>query len=210
MPELISVVVVDDDADFGRIISDDLTEDASFRVLPMLGSGKEALAVLPELKPDVVLMDINMEEGSGIEAVRGLKPLLPQAKIIMLTVFEDTDSIFAALSAGADGYLLKHVAGDRLVSSIHDVVTGGAPMSAAIARRVVTSFRKEEADDSGKPQLSPRELQVLEALTEGLAYKKIADELGLSYSTVRTYIERIYQKLHVHTRTDAVVKFLRV
>jgi DNA-binding NarL/FixJ family response regulator len=156
-----------------------------------------------------VLMDINLPGMNGVECVRQLKQLLPQLQVMMLTVYEDTENIFNALAAGASGYLLKRTSQARLLEAIRDVQRGGSPMTAHIARKVVQSFQRTATSAPPTGNLSEREQQVLDLLSQGLIYKEIADKLGISYETVHTYIRRIYEKLQVRTRTEAVAKFLR-
>ena len=150
-------------------------------------------------EPDVVLMDINLGGMSGIECVRQLKPRMPATQMVMLTVFEDTEKIFSALAAGASGYLLKRLAPAKLLDAIREVHEGGSPMSAPIARKVVQSLQKVVPRGAKQAELSPREREVLNGLAEGQAYKQIADRLGVSIHTVRNYIRRIYEKLHVRS-----------
>ena len=202
------IAIVDDDSEFQGTVAECLQDEPTFDLVCTCSSGEEALERLPAEKPDIVLMDINMKGMNGIECVRQLKKLLPGTHVVMLTVFEDTRSIFPALAAGANGYLLKRFVADRLIDSIQEVLSGGAPMSAPIARMVVKSLQAEGATEDGV-QLTTREREVLDGLARGLAYKQIADELDISMGTIRTHIERIYEKLHVHNRTDAVVKYLR-
>jgi len=204
----IRVSIVDDEADLRENIAGFIDTAAGFRSVGAHASAEEALIRLPQEKPDVVLMDINLGGMSGIECVRQLKPLMPDTQIVMLTVFEDTDKIFSALAAGASGYLLKRLAPARLLEAIQEVHEGGSPMSAPIARKVVQSLRaaRPSPDDAA---LSTREREVLDRLAEGLAYKQIAESLSLSIHTVRNYIRRIYEKLHVQSRTEAVAKYLR-
>jgi DNA-binding NarL/FixJ family response regulator len=181
-----------------------------FRCVSTHGSAEAALRDLPQGQPQVVLMDINLPRKNGIECVAELKAVAPAVKCIMLTAFEDTDLIFQALEAGALGYLLKGVRPAKLLESIREVHEGGSPMSSQIARKVVASFQKSPGQTAiDEAQLSDREQQVLECLAKGLLYKQIAAQMGISMGTVRTYAQRIYEKLHVHTRTEAVVKFLR-
>jgi DNA-binding NarL/FixJ family response regulator len=145
---------------------------------------------------------------NGIECVRQLKPKLPNSQVIMLTVFEDTEKIFTALTAGASGYLLKRMPLSKLSEAIHEVMDGGSPMSAPIAREVVRLLRKIPAAGDANAHLSPREREVLESLAAGRTYKQIANEMEVTIHTVRSYIRRIYEKLHVQSRTEAVAKFL--
>ena len=171
-------------------------------------SAREALAGIPKDSPDVVLMDINMAGVDGIECTRQLKTAVPTAHILMLTVYEDTDRIFKALAAGANGYLLKRMDPTKLLDAIREVHGGGSPMSGPIARKVVQFFQQRPPPRSEAEGLSAREQQVLQLLSQGFAYKQIGDELGVSMDTTRTYIRRIYEKLHVHSRTEAVMRFM--
>lgn len=209
MKKIITVSIVDDEADLREHIADYLAAAGNIRCKSAYASGEEALEHLPQDKPDVILMDINLGNMDGIECVRRLTALMPQAQVLMLTVFEDTDQIFRALSAGASGYLLKRMPPKKLLEAIEEVCTGGSPMSAPIARKVVKSFKTTPARGDESADLSPREHSVLDGLAEGLAYKQIADQLEVSIHTVRNYIRRIYEKLHVRSRTEAVAKFLR-
>ena len=205
----ITVSIVDDEADLRKHIAGYLGAAGNIRCISAYASAEEALAKLPQDKPDVVLMDINLGEMDGIECVRRLTVQMPDALVLMLTVFEDTEKIFHALSAGASGYLLKRLSPKKLLEAIEEVCAGGSPMSAPIARKVVKSFKATPARGDESADLSPREHSVLDGLAAGLAYKQIADLLGVSIHTVRNYIRRIYEKLHVRSRTEAVAKFLR-
>jgi DNA-binding NarL/FixJ family response regulator len=210
MTKTIGVSIVDDEVDLRENIAGYVDSSKGFRCLGVHSSAEEALVNLPKEKPDVVLMDINMGGMNGIECVRLLKPKLPDTQIVMLTVFEDTEKIFAALAAGASGYLLKRLAPSKLLEAIREVHEGGSPMSAPIARKVVLSLQPVLAVPGDETVgLSPREREVLDGLAEGQAYKQIADKLGVSIHTVRNYIRRIYEKLHVCSRTEAVAKYLR-
>lgn len=206
--KIISVSIVDDEADLREHIAGYLAAAGNVTCKGAYSSAEEALEHLPRDKPDVILMDINLGGMDGIECVRRLKTAMPEAQVLMLTVFEDTEKIFRALAAGASGYLLKRLSPKKLLEAIAEVREGGSPMSASIARKVVQSFQSVPArgDDL---DLSQRERDVLNGLAEGLAYKQIADQLGVSIHTVRNYIRRIYEKLHVQTRTEAVAKFMR-
>jgi DNA-binding NarL/FixJ family response regulator len=154
-------------------------------------------------------MDINLPGIDGIECVARLRADLPNLKIIMLTVFEDSERVFNSLSAGAFGYLVKSNRPAKILQAIRDVFEGGSPMSGHIARMVVQSFEKRGDNKDETSSLTPRELEVLHGLSCGQPYKQIAEELGISLSTVRTYIQRIYEKLHVHSQTEAVMKYAR-
>ena len=203
----ISVSIVDDDRDLRQTLARYL-DIPGFQCLSTHPNAEEAIRELPALKPNVILMDINLPRQNGIECAAQLKALAPASKCIMLTAFEDTDSIFRALSAGALGYMLKGVRPAKLLESIKEVHQGGSPMSHEIARKVVLSFQKTAPPQSADVRLSEREEQVLNLLVQGLLYKQIADRLAISQTTVRTYAQRIYEKLQVHTRTEAVVKYL--
>lgn len=209
MSQPIQVSLVEDDADVRETIAGYLDAARGFRCACVCASAEEALEKLTAAAPDVVLMDIHLEGMNGIECVRKLKPRLPKTQILMLTAFEDTDLIFSALAAGASGYLLKRLPPAQLLEAIRDVQAGGAPMSASIARKVVQSFQASQPPSGDEAELSVRELEVLHGLAAGQAYKQIADQLGVSIHTVRNYIRRIYEKLHVHSRTEAVAKFYR-
>ncbi len=208
--QMISVSIVDDEKRLCQSIAAFLNGSPGFRCVSMYGSAEAALRHLPSDQPDVVLMDINMAGMNGIECVRHLKTLVPQVQIVMLTVYEDTEQIFKALAAGATGYLLKRHEPDELLQAIRDVHAGGSPMSNSIARKVVASF--QNANQAGEKQnpLTAREQAVLDFLAQGLAYKQIGDQLGISINTIRTHLRHIYEKLHVQSRTEAVAKYLRL
>ncbi len=198
---MISVSIVDDEKGLRESIATFVNGSPGFRCVSAYSTAKAALQGLPADRPDVVLMDINMAGMTGIECAEQLKAVAPAIQIVMLTVYEDTDQIFKALSAGASGYLLKRLTPAKLLEAIREVHAGGSPMSSSIARKVVASFRHAH--------LSPREETVLDLLAKGFTYKLIADQLGISIDTIRTYLRRIYEKLHVQSRTEAVAKYLR-
>ena len=204
-----SISLVDDDADLRKDIAEFLESTGDFKCISGYSSGNEAVKKLPLDQPEIVLMDINLGKMSGIECVHTLKPLMPECQFLMLTVFADTEKIFAALTAGASGYLLKRQPPSKLLEALRDVLSGGAPMSAPIARKVVASFQDKPPSQDKHYNLSPRELEVLEGLAKGRLYKQMADELNISIDTIRTYIRRIYEKLHVQSRTEAVAKYLK-
>ena len=205
----ITVSIVEDQDQLRGTLARVLERADGFRCVSQYSNAEDALKGLPQDRPDVVLMDINLPGMNGVECVRQLKQSLPQMLIVMLTVYEDTENIFNALAAGATGYMLKRTPRTELLDAIRDVHRGGSPMSAHIARKVVLSFAKPAAAPSPTENLSEREQQVLDCLAQGLMYKEIADKLGISYETVHTYIRRIYEKLQVRTRTEAVAKFLK-
>jgi len=178
-----------------------------FSCVRVCSSGEEALRIIPTAPPDVVLMDIFLPRMSGIECTARLKTLLPATPIVILTVLDDDELIFRALEAGADGYLLKRSKPADLRAALLDVLAGGAPMSSAIARRVVRSFRRPSANPSDEAHLSTREIEVLGLLSRGLSNKEIADQMHLSVETVRSYLKTIYEKLHVRCRMEAVIRY---
>jgi DNA-binding NarL/FixJ family response regulator len=180
-----------------------------FRCVSQYANAEDALVGLPKDKPDVVLMDINLPGMNGVECVRKLKQIAPEIAAVMLTAYEDTENIFNALAAGATGYLLKRAPRAELLDAIREVRRGGSPMTTHIARKVVQSFQKASPPEQPGEALSAREQEVLDHLSQGFLYKEIAEKLGISYETVHTYIRRIYEKLQVRTRTEAVAKFLR-
>jgi DNA-binding NarL/FixJ family response regulator len=205
---MIQISIVDDEKELRESIATFVNNSPGFRCISAYNSGEAALKHLPQERPDVVLMDIHMMGMSGIECVRRLKAILPELQIVMLTVYEDTEQIFKALSAGASGYMLKRLTPRKLLEAIREVHEGGSPMSSSIARKVVASLQKAEQPDEEKTHLSSREQMVLDCLAKGLTYKQTADQLGISIDTVRTYLRRIYEKLHVQSRTEAVAKYL--
>jgi DNA-binding NarL/FixJ family response regulator len=204
----IDVAIIEDDASVREIISGWLSRTKGFRCVGAYESTESALELLPAGKPAVVLSDINLPGLSGIECVRQLKPLLPETQFVMLTVYEDAEHIFNALSAGASGYLLKRTTRKGLIEALSEVHAGGSPMTSGIARKVVQSFQQPPSQDtSGAGELSQREREVLDLLARGYAFKEIADALSIGVTTVSTYIRRIYEKLHVRSRGQAVAKY---
>jgi DNA-binding NarL/FixJ family response regulator len=180
---------------------------ADFRCVCTCTTAEEALNLLPRHEPDVVLMDIQLPKMSGIECVAELKALLPTVQVIMVTVYEDPDRIFCALRAGACGYLLKRATPDRVLTAIRDVQTGGVPMSSAIARKVIAHFQEQKTADDDVQKLSVREREVLDLVVRGLSNKEIVGRLGITIEGVRWHLRNIYEKLHVHTRTEVLMKF---
>jgi DNA-binding NarL/FixJ family response regulator len=204
----LKVAIVEDSDDERDALCVLLRGSPGFSCAGAFSSGEEALAQLPELFPHVVLMDIHLGGLSGIDCIRHLKPTLPATRIMMLTVFEDHDRIFTSLRAGANGYLLKKTPPAQLLESIRELHEGGAPMSAAIARQVVDAFHETTDADNELSELSTREQEIVNLLARGFLYKEIADQLGISLGTVRTYIGRVYEKLHVRSRAEAMLKVL--
>lgn len=205
----ITVSIVEDNEQLRTTLARVLNRSEGFKCVSHYGSAEAALEGLPKDRPEVVLMDINLPGINGVECVRQLKPRLPDTQAIMLTVYEDTDNIFNALAAGAAGYLLKRTKTPELLEAIREVQRGGSPMTTHIARKVTQSFQRSGPSPQPAENLSQREQEVLDCLSQGLIYKEIAEKLGISYETVHTYIRRIYEKLQVRTRTEAVAKFLK-
>ncbi len=206
----LTVAVVEDNAELCNSLRGILDSTEGMACVAVCGSGEEALGTLPRLKPHVILMDINLPGMSGVECVRGLVELIPKTLILMLTIRSNIDAVFSSLQAGACGYLHKPVHAADLLSSVREVVAGGSPMSAAIARKVVQSFKIQPAARAMNEislLLTERERTVLEYLAEGYIYKEIAEEMKVSWHTVHNHIRHIYEKLHVRSRSQAVAKF---
>ena len=210
----ISISIVEDNDKLRGTLAKLIGRTEGFRFVSDYATAEDALGGLPKAKPDVVLMDINLPGINGVECVRKLKQISPQTQVMMLTVYEDTQNIFNALAAGANGYMLKRTPTKELIEAIREVYRGGSPMTTHIARLVVQSFQKPVATapaggGGDLSELSDREQQVLDLLAQGVIYKEIAEKLNIGYETVHTYIRRIYEKLQVRTRTEAVAKFLQ-
>ncbi|MGH7975206.1 MAG: response regulator [Limisphaerales bacterium] len=204
----IAVAIVEDDVPAREILAGWIRDTEGFHLAGEYDDAETAIAELPQKKASVVLFDINLPGMNGIECVRKLKPRLPDTQFVMVTVYEDANHIFNALSAGASGYLLKQTRRNELIDALKDVHAGGSPMSSQIARKVVQNFYRSETQNDGKTvELSPREREVLELLARGYLYKEIAEMLKISVQTVNTYIRRIYEKLHVRSRAQAVAKY---
>jgi DNA-binding NarL/FixJ family response regulator len=206
---LTSIVIVEDDPGIRESLAAFLTRASGIRCLAAFPDAEKALEGLRVMDPEVVLMDINLPGMSGIEATREIKRMKPGIRILMLTVYEDNKALFDSLKAGACGYLLKRTATDKIVAAIREAREGGMPFTPRMAAKVAAHFQGLEASGKEIDTLSQRERQVLELLAEGFLYKEIADKLGIAYMTVHQFTKRIYEKLHVHSRTEAVVKFLK-
>jgi DNA-binding NarL/FixJ family response regulator len=205
----IKVAIVDDDDGIRASLATLIRRAPALRLVGDYQDAEVALKGIPRQTPDVVLMDINLPGMNGVECVRQLKASLSKVQFLMLTVYEDSDSLFNSLKAGASGYLLKRTASARLLEAIRDVHRGGSPMTPQLARRVVQYFSKPAGGESSVAQLTPGERDFLDQLAKGYAYKEIADRLTISIDTVRSYVRTVYEKLHVHSRTEAVVKYLQ-
>lgn len=209
-PQALRVAIIEDERIMRTLLEKLISKQTDLRLCGSWASGEEALAEINSLKPDVMVVDLELPGISGEDCIRAMSAILPCTAFVVLTIHENAERVFGALQAGADGYLLKGSAADVIVSGIHAAHRGGSPLSPEIAGMVIRAFQKK---DSKKPQiplptLSPRERQILELLATGIAPKEAAAELHISYETVRDYLKQIYQKLHVRSRTEAVLRFL--
>lgn len=207
-PPVHTIAIVEDDSQLRKSFIATLASSENWLVAGSFARSETAIPAIQADPPNVVIVDIQLPGISGIECVRQLKPLCPETQFLMVTAFDNADRVFEALAAGASGYLLKRDVPSRLLESLEDVLTGGAPMSSAIARKVIQHFQQPAKPDRESYNLTSREEEALDLLTKGARYKEIADELGITITTVRYHLNNIYRKLHVTTRTEAVVKHL--
>jgi DNA-binding NarL/FixJ family response regulator len=204
----IRVCIVEDNDDMRESVAQVLNQTPGVQCMNTYASAEAAVRDLPAQKPDVALVDINLPGMNGIECVSRLKARLPQLQVLMLTRYEQSDMIFDSIRAGASGYLLKHTPADELIRAVEQVHAGGAPMTMQIARKVISHFQQIQKPASEVEKLTPREQEVLTLLAKGYLYKEIAGNLGISINTLRNHLRTIYDKLHVHSRTEATVKYL--
>lgn len=204
---MIKIAIVEDDSITREGLEMTINLAAGFRCVCACMTAEDALIVLPRHAPEVVLMDIQLPKMSGIECVAELKVLLPTVQVIMVTVYEDSDRIFCALRAGACGYLLKRSTPEQVLTAIRDVQAGGVPMSNEIARKVIAHFQEQETTSVNVKKLSAREREVLDLVVRGLSNKEIVGRLGITIESVRWHLRNIYEKLHVHSRTEVLMKF---
>lgn len=210
----VSVSIVEDDEGLRCELESLVNEADGFHCLHVYPDAETALAQLPDDPPDLVLMDINLPGMSGIDCVRQIKATRPDLPVVMLTVYEDSDALFQSLMAGANGYLLKRMPRGRLLESMREICAGGVPMSRRIARKMIEFFHQihhlpaPEKHADALERLTPREHEILASLAKGHSYKEIAADCGISGDTVRKHMKNIYQKLHVHSRTEAILKYL--
>ena len=202
----ISIAIVEDLEAVRNGLKDFISLSTDFLVVGVFKSGEEALRELPNITPDIVIMDINLPGMNGIECIRQVKDKSPQTQFMMFTVYENDDKVFEALKAGASGYLLKNTGLLEIVESVKELHDGGSPMSANIARKIVNLVRDTGKDTVFMDVLSPREKEILQLLAKGLLYKEIAHQLQITTGTVRIHIHKIYEKLHVQNRTEAINK----
>ena len=204
-----TIAIVEDNAVMRKSFRQWIDAAPGFRCVFACATAEEAVAEIPRLKPDVVLMDIHLPGESGVACTARLKEELPTVQVIMLTVYRNQELIFQALQAGACGYLLKRSSPTELLKAIAEVRTGGAPMTGEIARMVVEAFQRKPASVATTDELTTRESEILALLSEGLSNKEIADRVDISYDTVRAHLRHIYEKLHVRGRTEAVRMYLK-
>ncbi len=202
----ISIVIVEDLDEVREGLKNFLALSDEFTVLDTFKNAEEALQEIPAMKPDIVIMDINLPGMNGIECIRQLRNKAPSTQYMMFTVYENDEKVFEALKAGASGYLLKNTGLVQMIESLKQLHDGGSPMSANIARKLVTVFRQQENSLADIKTLSNRENEILQLLANGLLYKEIAEKLFISVNTVRQHIHKIYEKLHVQNRTEAINK----
>ncbi len=204
----IRIVIVEDLQEVMDGLCAFISQDETLEICGTYRTAEAAELELPILKPDIVIMDINLPGKTGIECVRAVKKLQPSIQFMMFTVYENNDQVFEALKAGASGYLLKKTPPLQIIEAVKELQQGGSPMSASIARKLVTLFYDQHGPASGQAAsvLTPREKEVLELIAKGLLYKEIAEQLGISFHTVRQHIGKIYEKLHVQNKTEAINK----
>jgi len=204
-----TVAVIEDNPGLRRSLVRIVSRSADLKLIGDWPDGESALPAMEKLRPQIVLMDINLPGMSGIECTAALKRICPESQVIIVTVYEDTDSIFRALRVGACGYLLKRAYSAEILEAIAEVRAGGAPMTSEIARRLVEAFREPPPEPSPKSELSAREKEILNLVALGFANKEIGGKLNISYHTVRVHLRRIYERLHVRSRTEALLKYLQ-
>jgi DNA-binding NarL/FixJ family response regulator len=206
---VIQVAIIEDQREIREGLRELIDGADDLRCLAAFGSVEETLPKIGSALPDVVLVDIGLPGKSGIEGIRLLKERYPALVLVVLTVFDDDQRIFQAICAGASGYLLKKTPAGRLIQGIRDAAAGGAPMSPEIAARVIALFRETRTPSTEENDLTPHEVRVLKLLVDGHNYKTAAVELGVSVNTISFHMRRLYEKLHVHTKSEAVAKALR-
>ena len=204
---MVKVAIVEDNKTTREGLETIVNLSPDYRCVCACGTAEEALQLIPKQGPEVVLMDIQLPNMSGVECVALIKKQIPALQVIMVTVYEDPDRIFRALRAGASGYILKRATPDQVLNAIREVLQGGVPMSAEIARKVILHFQTQTIAADEVDKLSPREREVLDLVVHGFSNKEIADRLSITVDAIRWHLKHIYQKLHVHSRTEAALKF---
>ncbi len=203
---IITLVIVEDLDEVREGLNQFISLNPEFKVLDTYKTAEEAAYEIPIVKPDIVIMDINLPGMNGIECIREIKKKVPKTQFMMFTVYENDEKVFEALKAGASGYLLKNTGLVQLIEALKELYSGGSPMSSNIARKLVTVFREQENNTEALEALSNRENEILQLLSKGLLYKEIADLISISHNTVKQHIHKIYEKLHVQNRTEAINK----
>lgn len=203
---MVKVAIVEDNKTTREGLETMVNLSPDHRCVCVCETAEDALRLIPRHQPEVVLMDIQLPNMSGVDCVARLKSLLPAVQVIMVTVYEDPNGIFRALRAGASGYILKRSTPDQVLGSIRDVQQGGVPMSAEIARKVIAYFQTQSTVTDEVEKLSPRERIVLDLVVNGFSNKEIAERLSVTLDAVRWHLKNIYRKLHVHSRTEAALK----
>jgi RNA polymerase sigma factor (sigma-70 family) len=204
---MIAVSIVEDIKDVRESLKRTIESAPEFLCLSTYSNAEDALEDLPRMNPDIVLMDINLPGMNGIDCIKKTKAICPEIQFMMFTIYEDSEQVLDALSAGASGYLLKKTPKAKILEALQELHAGGSPMNAHIARKLVNYFQREKEIRNTEAQLSPREKEVLELLSKGFLYKEIGDRLNITTGTVRQHIHKIYEKLHVQNRTEALNKF---
>jgi DNA-binding NarL/FixJ family response regulator len=202
----ISLAIVEDLDEVREGLKQFISLNPEFKVLDTFKTAEEALHDLPKINPDIVIMDINLPGMNGIDCIRAVKNKTPRTQFMMFTVYENDEKVFEALKAGASGYLLKNTGLLQIIESLKELHVGGSPMSSNIARKLVTIFRQQQPETEPVEALSKRENEILQLLSKGLLYKEISEQLSISTGTVRQHIHKIYEKLHVQNRTEAINK----
>jgi len=213
MSKFIKVAIVEDNDNLRKILAELINDAKNLKLVGAFADGLAAVEGIPRVQPEVVIMDIELPGLDGVECVRKLKAQLPAVNFLMLTVYGDSDRLFDSIKAGAGGYLLKRTSSARLVQAVEELHAGGSPMTPQLARQVVEFIsglsKSSDRSNSELASLSPTQKRTLDELARGYAYKEIADHLGISVDGVRNHIRKIYEKLHVHSRTEAVIKYLK-
>ena len=207
---MITIGIVEDNRDLRASLKRMVDNAPDYRCVCLSSTAEEALRDMPAVRPDVVLMDIHLPNRSGVECTRRLRDILPDTQVLILTVYEDYDNILNALKAGASGYLLKRSSPREILQAIAEVKEGGSPMSSQIARKVVASFREpsKNAQSTEIASLSEREAEVLSYMTQGLSEKEIAEKIHVSLNTIKSHRKHVYQKLHVRSRSEIMLRYL--
>ena len=202
---LITVCIVEDQNEIRNGLAAIINMTDGFRVLQSFGNGEEAMEILPQLRPDIVIMDINLPGINGIECIKQVRKKNPSIQFMMFTIYENSDTVFEALEAGAAGYLLKNSSPSKITESLQELYLGGSPMNADIAKKLVVRFQKQVSPRTTF-HLTPKEQQILDLMAKGYLYKEIADQLNNTINTIKQHIRNIYEKLHVQNKAEAINK----